>query len=248
MDVSSYLRQVRCQMSAQLQLGDLLITTHRFKSDTLFLAGTAKNWAKECRGLGMGSEGKTVHTRGPSKVRQEVKAQGSLFSLVFEIGSFGANNDGVVGSVPVWAILLRAGLNSFCGSFPTQKVLVSQYIEPEAQLTRFCMGKPHVKHPAFAWMLCLLEVLSKHHWVHLALVLIPLRSGSDCSSWIPTPPRETTDHSLSHQRESQMWKLVHGALSFLHKAWCIKVCYCHWFLKAAKLKLKTTSRVCSRKS
>lgn len=29
----------------------------------------------------------------------EVKAQGPLFFLVFEIGSFGANNDRVVGSV-----------------------------------------------------------------------------------------------------------------------------------------------------
>lgn len=38
-----------------------------------------------------------------------------------------------MGSVPVWAIRLRVGLNDFCGSFPTsfptQNVLVSQYIK-----------------------------------------------------------------------------------------------------------------------
>lgn len=163
----------------------------------------------------MGSKGKTVHTRDPSKMRWESLffsgGDGSQSTGISRLSCFcskagdraegwgggrkyfvqwdwfiwskyGSNNDKVVGSVPVWAILLRAGLNDFCGSFPVQNVLVTQYIEPEAQLTRLCMGKPQVKHPVFAWILCFLRALSKHHWDCLALVLNPLRSGSDCSS------------------------------------------------------------------
>jgi len=58
-------------LSAQLQLTGPRISSHKFKSDTLFLSGTAKKRAKECRELGTGSTGKTVHTRDPSKMGGE---------------------------------------------------------------------------------------------------------------------------------------------------------------------------------